>query len=87
METDFNIALQVSDLADESALGEWIVNVMQVVESIPPDQIVGPRPGRISLAFRSGIDQKFVNFYINQYQGLPSGLSSAEIYRALQTPQ
>ena len=87
METDFNITLQVIDLSDESALGDWIVKVMQVVESIPPDRIWGPRPGRISLRFQSGSDQKFVNFYINQYQGLPSGLSSAEIYRALQTPQ
>lgn len=87
METDFNITLQVSDLSDESELGGWIVKAMQVVENIPSDQIVGPRPGRISLGFKSGSDQKFVNFYIDQYQGLPSGLGSAEIYRALQTPQ
>jgi hypothetical protein len=87
METDFNITLQVSDLSDENTLAEWIVKVMQVVESIPPDRIVGPRPGRISLAFQSGSDQKHVSFYVNQYQELPSGLSNAEIYRALQTPQ
>ena len=87
METDFNITLQISDLSDESTLGEWIVKVMQVVENIPPNRIVGPRPGRISLAFQSGSDQKHVSFYINQYQELPSGLSNAEIYQALQTPQ
>ena len=87
METDFNITLQVGDLSDESALGEWIVKVMQVVENIPPDRIVGPRLGRISLGFQSGSDQKHVNFYINQFQELPSGLNNAEIYQALQTPQ
>ena len=87
METDFNITLQVSDLSDESALGDWIVKVMQVVEGIPPDKIVGPRPGRVSIAFQSGNDQKFVNFYIDQYQALPSGLSGAEIYQALQVSQ
>lgn len=87
METDFNIKLQVSDLSNESALGDWVVKVMQVIENIPPDRIVGPRPGRISLAFQTSNDQKSINFYIDQFQELPSGLSSAEIYRALQSPQ
>lgn len=87
METDFNITLQVSDISNETELGEWIVKVMQVVQNIPLDRIVGPRPGRISLAFQTGSDQKSINFYINQFQELPPDLSSAEIYRALQTPQ
>lgn len=87
METDFNITLQVSDLSDESALGEWIVKVMQIVENIPPDKIMGPRPGRIGITFQAGSDQKQAGFYINQYQELPTGLSNEEIYRALQTPQ
>jgi len=87
METDFNITLQVSDLSNESDLGEWIVKVMQVIESIPPEKIEGPRPGRVSLEFRSGSEYRFVNFYINQYQSLPNGLSTTEIYQALQTPQ
>ncbi|MEO5887844.1 MAG: hypothetical protein ABIQ77_09285, partial [Anaerolineales bacterium] len=79
--------LQVSDLSNEADLGEWIVKVMQVVENIPQDKIVGPRPGRISIAFQAGSDQKFVNFYIDQFQALPSGLSNTEIYQTLQTPQ
>ena len=87
METDFDISLQVSDLLNEVDLGEWIVKVMRFVENIPPDRIVGPRPGRISIAFQTGSEQKHVNFYIDQYQALPTGLSSAEIYQALQTPQ
>jgi hypothetical protein len=87
METDFNITLQVADLANESELGEWIVKVMQVITAIPPDQIVGPRPGRVSLGFQAGSDQQVVSFYINQYQELQPGLSAAELYQALQTPQ
>jgi hypothetical protein len=87
METDFNSTLQVADLNNESDLGDWIVKVMQVISAIPPDQIVGPRPGRVSLTFQSNSEQKVVNFYINQYQDLPSGLSPTEIYQALQVPQ
>lgn len=85
-ETDFNITLQVADLSSESELGEWIVKVMQVIESIPADQIVGPGPGMVSLTFQANNDQKNVSFYIDRYQALPPGLSNAEIYQALQNP-
>ncbi len=87
METDFNITLQVTDLSNESDLGEWIVKVMQVIQNIPADQIVGPRPGRVTISFLSSTDQKTINFYIDRYRALQPGLSSADIYKALQTPQ
>ena len=87
METDFNITLQVKDLTNESELGEWIVKVMQVIEDIPQEQIVGPQPGRVSMMFQSNGDQQILNFYVNQYQALPSGLSNSEIYQALKVPQ
>lgn len=87
METDFNITLQVSDLTHQADLGEWVVKVMQVITAIPPDQIIGPRPGRVSISFRSGEEQQAISFYINQFQGLPDGLSNAEIFQELQTPQ
>jgi hypothetical protein len=86
-ETDFNITLQVKDLTDESGLGEWIMKVMQVIEAIPQDQIVGPQPGLVNIIFQSNVDQKAINFYVNQYQALPSGLSNSEIYQTLQAPQ
>ena len=87
METDFNVTLQVGDLSNEADLGEWIVNVMQVIENIPPEKIAGSRPGRVSMNFQTGSEQKFVNFYVDKYQALPSDLSNAEIYQTLQTPQ
>jgi len=85
-ETDFNLTLQVDDLSNESDLGGWSVKVMQVIENIPQEQIVGPQPGLVTIIFQSDSDQKVINFYINQYQALPSGLSNAEIYQALQAP-
>jgi hypothetical protein len=87
METDFNMTLQAADLNNETELGEWIVNVMQVIMEIPPEQIVGPRPGRVSLTFQSAGEERQVTFYINQYQELPPGLSPVEILQQLQTPQ
>lgn len=87
METDFNITLQVENVQDEAVLGEWIVKILDVIQAIPADQIVGPRPGRVNIVFASTTTQGGVNFYIDQYQALPAGLSNAEIYRALKTPQ
>jgi len=87
METDFNITLQVNDLANESELGEWIVKIMQVIEDIPQEQIVGPQPGRVSMIFQSNGAQNGFNFYVNQFQALPTGLSNSEIYQALKMPQ
>ena len=87
METDFKLTLQTSNLNDETELGGWIIKVMEIIAAVPPDQIVGPRPGRVTITFQSNANQKVVNFYINQYQELPSGLSPAEIYQALQGPQ
>jgi hypothetical protein len=87
METDFDVTLQVSDVSNESDLGEWIMKVMQVVLGIPQEQIVGPQPGRVTMIFQSGADQKIVNFYIHEYQDLPAGLSNAEIFQALEAPQ
>jgi len=87
METDFNITLHVTDLANESDLGEWIVIVMQVIQNIPSDQIIGPRPGRVAIGFQSNAGQQNISFYIDQYRALQSGLSNAEIFKALQAPQ
>lgn len=87
METDFNLTLQVNDLSNESELGEWIVKAMQVIRGIPSDQIIGPRPGRVSLTFQAAGEQKSIVFYINQYEELPAGLSSQEILQQLQLLQ
>jgi hypothetical protein len=86
-ETDFNVTLHVDDLANESVLGRWIVQVMQIIAGIPPDQILGPRPGRVSIVFQSSTAQRVINFYIDQFQQLPQGLSHTEVYEALQALQ
>ena len=87
METDFNSTLPVSDLSDEAELGNLIIRVMQVIETIPPEQIRGPRPGRVSLLFEAGADRTGVSFYIDQYRALPADLTSAEIFRTLKESQ
>jgi hypothetical protein len=83
METDFNVKLRVSAITDKAKLGSWIVKVMQIIDAIPPDQILGPRPGRVSMEFQSDGQQEALSFYIDQFHGLSPGLSNTEIYEAL----
>lgn len=86
METDFNVTLPVGPLSDQET-GAWIVQIMQIIQAIPPDQIVGPRPGRVGIIFESNGVRNGVGFSIDQYKALPAGLSSAEIYQALKTQE
>ena len=86
-ETDFNVTMPVADLSDEASLGEWIIKVMNVIGGLPVEKIVGPQPGRVTIVFLSGADQKFIQFYIDKYQALVPTMNGAEIYQALQTAQ
>ena len=87
METDFNITLHVTDLADEEALGNWLVQVMQIILSVPKEKIIGLGPRHVSLVFQSGDQQQGIYFDIGQYQSLPTRFSNAEIYQALKIPK
>ena len=56
METDFRVRVSVDSLGDEEALGGAIRAVMTAIEELPPEQIVGPRPGRVEFEFsRAGL--------------------------------
>lgn len=87
METDFNITVQVVDLTDENTLGEWIMKTMNMIGDLPAEKIVGPRPGKVTMIFTTGTDQKFFDFYIDKFQALDPGMAGWEIYQALQAAQ
>ncbi len=86
-QTDFNVSLQVDDLANESVLGKWVVQIMQVIENIPAEQIDSPLPGSVTIVFRSSTAQSVINFDIAQYKELPPNFNYAEIYEALKALQ
>lgn len=77
----------MDDLADEANLDKWIVQVMQVIENISAEQIAGRGPGRVHIIFQSGTAQSKIKFEFYRYLVLPSGLSNAEVYKALKSPQ
>lgn len=45
METDFYVLATVETLDDYETFGNWIYDVMQVVDGFPPEDLAGPQPG------------------------------------------
>jgi len=84
METDFTISLPATDLKDEEQLGDLIAAAMQVIDEIPRDQLVGPRPGRVDFEFQttSGKSVRFT-VEIDRFQREGAGLSGARLFRLL----
>lgn len=83
METDFSVTVQVDDLSNADDLGNWIKQTMTVIDRIPPDQLAGPQPGRVTLLFKSPADQRYVSFSIPDYRKLSPGLSNVDLLQAL----
>jgi hypothetical protein len=51
METDFYITVTVEALDDYETFGDWIYEVMLIVDGIPPEDLAGPQPGFVEFRF------------------------------------
>lgn len=86
METDFYVILNVSDLSDHEAFGNWIAQVMQVVNSYPPDLLAGPNPGFVEFAFeKSSSESLGFRVPIRQYNETANGKTGEELFRMFHT--
>ena len=82
-ETDFYVTINVTNLKDNNELGTWIVNVMDTLAPFPPGVVPGSQPGFVEFMFKTADDHKGLRVFIRQYKQLPSGLSGAEVIKAL----
>ncbi|HUH98743.1 MAG TPA: hypothetical protein VLZ89_15365 [Anaerolineales bacterium] len=83
METDFYITAQVNDLNDQTELGGWIVNAMNIIESLPPGLLSGPQEGFAEFTFKTESDQKVLRVSIGNYKNLPGTIAPPDIIPAL----
>ena len=81
METDYRVKIDVKDIKDETALGNWIAKVMNVIVKIPLSDVAGPNPGRVEFSFVSGKDQTALTVQIDQYIHDASSLKGAELFQ------
>lgn len=82
METDFRVSLPVADLSNERQLGDLIAASMRVIDQVPTDQLVGPRPGRVDFEFHttSGASLRF-QVDIDRFRREATSMSGARLFR------
>jgi len=86
METDFYVQLPVTDLADFESFGNWMTQVMQVVEGLPRDLLSGPQAGFVEFKFtKSDTEFLFVRVPIQQFRETASGKTGEELFRLFYT--
>ena len=82
METDFYVQLPVTDLEDFESFGNWMTQVMQVVEGLPRDLLAGPQAGFVEFKFTKGDTEfLFVRVPIQQFRETASGKTGEELFR------
>jgi hypothetical protein len=85
METDFYATLEVKDLGDKQALGEWIEQVLVVVAKFPVEDTPGPQPGYVGITFKAPGDELRLWFTrMDAETALENGLQGEELFNALQ---
>src|SRR5512146_3262054 len=87
METDFRVGVKVKTVKDDGALGDWIAKVMPIVLDLPPEQLEGPRTGRVDFSFEQPHPpQLFVTVPIDKYRREAGSLRGAELLHLFYTP-
>jgi len=82
METDFYVTLTVVDLNDHEAFGNWIAQVMQIVNGFPPGILSGPNSGFVEFRFEKSQSESIgVRVPIQQYNETANGKTGEELFQ------
>jgi len=86
METDFYVILSVSDLTDYESFGNWITQVMEVVNMLPPDMLAGPNSGFVEFRFEK-TQSESIGFRvpIQSYNTTANGITGEELFHMFYT--
>jgi len=83
-ETDFYITLTVTDLSDETQLGDLLEKALAVIDQFPVDQTPGPNPGYVGITYKAGEQLQNLWFMQTKVADLrKQGLQGAALYQAL----
>lgn len=86
METDFHVLAMVETLDDYETFGNWIYDVMQVVDGFPPEDLAGPQPGFVEFRFEKSISESIgFRVPIQGYNETAGGKSGEELFRLFYT--
>jgi hypothetical protein len=83
METDFHVTVPVETLDDYNTFGNWIAQVMQVVDGLPSNLIEGPQPGFVEFRFENGSSEFIIlRVPIQEYNESANGKTGVELFRS-----
>ena len=86
METDFYILATVETLDDYETFGNWIYEIMQVVDGFPPEDLAGPQPGFVEFRFEKSISEGITfRVPLQGYEEIAGGKSGEELFRLFYT--
>jgi hypothetical protein len=86
METDFYILATVETLNDYETFGNWIYDVMLVVDGIPPEDLTGPQPGFVEFRLEKSISEGITfRVPIQGYNETAGEKSGEELFRLYYT--
>lgn len=82
METDFYVLATVDTLDDYDTFGNWIYDIMQVVDGFPPEDLAGPQPGFVEFRFEKSISEGItLRVPIQGFNETAGGKSGEELFR------
>ncbi|MFZ5855474.1 MAG: hypothetical protein ACOYZ6_01460 [Chloroflexota bacterium] len=86
METDFYVILSVTDLDDYELLGNFIEQVLPIVDGFAPPHVPGPKEGFVEFTFRNGENQRVLRVPLSLGRELRErGLHGAELIAAIES--
>jgi len=86
METDFYVQLAVDDLSAYESFGNWIAQAMNIVNGLPVDLIVGPKPGFVEFWFiKSEGEHIVMRVPIQKYRDEATEKNGEELFRLFYT--
>lgn len=86
METDFYVTVPVETPDDYETFGNWIAQVMQAVNRLPPDLIQGPQPGFVEFKFEKSTSESIgFRVPIREYNETANGSTGEELFQRFYT--
>jgi hypothetical protein len=86
METDYYITITVDSLTDYQTFGNWISIVMQAVNGLPTDMIIGPKPGFVEFVLQKNeSERKSFRVPIQDFASISNGLTGEDLFQRFMT--
>jgi hypothetical protein len=85
METDFYVILSAADLTNDETLGNFIEQILPIMDDFATPRVPGPKEGFVEFTFRNGDNQRVIRVPIPLGRQLrEQGLRGAELIGAIE---